>query len=84
MDNTSDLEYILTLDASETANSKASLVKAFIESKHSTAEYATFFYWLANELDKGDVQFKNLIFNELHLDYTKAKLLSVWLLRILV
>ncbi|WP_341740071.1 hypothetical protein [Microcoleus sp. CAWBG640] len=84
MDNTSDLEYILTLDASETADSKASLVRDFIESKHSIAEYGTFFYWLANELDKGEIQFKDLIFDELRLTKTKALLLSTWLLRLVV
>jgi hypothetical protein len=79
----SDLEHILTLSDTETASSKATLVFDFIENKHSIAEFATFFYWLANELSKGEVEFMNLVFNKLQLNKSSARLLSVWLLRIL-
>lgn len=79
----SDLEHILTLCDTETASSKATLVLDFLENRHSIAEFATFFYWLANELNKGEIEFMNSIFEKLSLNKSSARLLSVWLLRIL-
>lgn len=79
----SDLEYILTLDRHESASAKACLVMDFVLTKHSIAEYAAFFYWLSRELEKGDIEFTNLIFGEFKLNKDRAKTLSAWLKRIL-
>lgn len=81
----SNLEYILTLDTSkETASSKATLAADFIESRHSISEYSAFFYWLSNELGKGEIEFTNLIFDKFKLNKHRALLLSCWLLRLTV
>lgn len=78
----SELEYILALDKWESASAKTTLALSFIQSQHSICEYAAFFHWLANELDKGETEFVNQVFDNLKLNKSSARLLSIWLLRI--
>lgn len=76
------LELILMVSETETAANKAALAKEFIESEHTILEYAFFFQWLAGELSKGDTELVSLIYCLTSLDMPRARLLSIWLLKI--
>lgn len=77
-----ELEHILCLDKQESASSKSMIVANFLDQPCTPAELATFFQWLANELDKGEIEFNNLVFTSIKLNKSSARLLSIWLFRI--
>jgi len=76
------LEYVLTYDTKESASAKATIALAFIEEKHSLVEFASFFQWLGERLDDGDIEFCNLIYNAMNLNKSSSRLISLWLMRI--
>lgn len=77
-----ELELILFLPVTETAADKAALVREFIESQHTILEYAFFFQWLASELSKNNLEFVSLVYSSTSLDMPRARLLSIWLFKI--
>lgn len=79
---TPKLENLLTLSVDETATNKAALVKEFVESEHTILEYGVFFQWLASELSKNDLEFTSQIYSLTSLDMPRARLLSIWLLKV--
>jgi hypothetical protein len=75
------LEDIL-MSFDRTTTTKVSLAKEFIESEHTILEYGVFFQWLASELSKGELEFTSQIYSLTSLDMPRARLLSIWLLKI--
>lgn len=80
--NDLSLEYVLTFDNRESATSKAQIALSFIEDSHNLAEYAAFFQWLGERLADGDIEFNNIIFENMRLNKSSARLLSLWLMRV--
>lgn len=79
-----DIEYVLTYDTKESASAKATIALAFIEESHSLIEFATFFQWLGERLDDGDIEFCNMIYNSMKLNKSSSRLISLWLMRIVI
>ena len=81
--NSSEIENIMIFDSKESASAKATVALSFIEHKHSLVEFASFFQWLGERLDDGDIEFCNLIYNSMKLNKSSSRLISLWLMRII-
>ena len=75
------IEDILVFDITESASAKATIALSFTEEKHTLLEFASFFQWLGERLDDGDIEFCNMIYSSMKLNKSSARLISVWLMR---
>ena len=77
------IEDILVFDITESASAKATIALSFAEEKHTLLEFASFFQWLAERLDDGDLEFCNMIYGSMKLNKSSSRLIAAWLLRVI-
>jgi len=78
-----EFESLLTFDPRESASAQATVALSFIEERHTLVEFASFFQWLGERLDDGDIEFCNLIYDSMKLNKSSSRLIGLWLMRII-
>ena len=78
-----EFEFLLTFDPRESASAQATVALSFREERHTLVEFASFFQWLGERLDDGDIEFCNLIYDSMKLNKSSSRLIGLWLMRII-